>query len=392
MRFRVLIPLFVLSLAASGSSGCNQPDPPNAVSQQAAPAKTPPMPAAPAVEAIAAAGPDIPHQKRVELPGASVRGFETTQLMAKLGGYVQTIGQVGEEEIDVGSYVKKGTVLAVLSVPEMENQLAEKEALVRQADSVVKQSEAVIRQRDAGLDQRNSEVRQAEAQLKEKEALLTLSQAKRDRILDLISKGRIGAENRDEVVFAVSAAEAAIAAVNADIETARANVKAAEADQDKAQADKLSAEEHVKVAQAAADQLTTLLQYATIQAPFDGVITHRLVDRGAFVRSATSNSGAMPLFEITRIDKVRVIAWVPNSQVAGIQAGQQTSFDSIGGLPGAQLNGTVTRIAKTLDSDSRMMRLEVHFPNPTKDAVTGAPVYLKPGMFGRLTVNGKQEH
>jgi len=385
MRSGVLIPLIVVSLAVSG---CNQPDPPDTAAQPNPPAVPSRLPDIPPVETADEAGLDT-SQNQVELPGASVRGFETTQLMAKIGGYVQTIGNVDGDEIDVGSYVKSGTVLAVLAVPEMKNQLAEKEALVRQARRIVEQADAMIRQREAGLDQRNSEVTQARAQLTEKEALLTLSQAKRDRILDLISKGRIGSENRDEVIFAVSAAEAAIAAVNADIETANANVKAAQADLDKARADKLSDEEHVTVAQAAADQLQTLLQYATITAPFPGVITRRLVDHGAFVRSAISNSGAMPLFEITRIDKVRVSAWVPNSQIAGIQQGQHAVFDSIGGLAGVQLNGKVTRLAKTLDSDSRMMHLEVHFPNPVRDAVTDAPVYLKPGMFGRLTVNRK---
>ena len=51
----------------------------------------------------------------------------------------------------------------------------------------------------------------------------------------------------------------------------------------------------------------------------------------------------------------------------------------------------MTRIARTLDPDSRMMRIEVHLPNPKDDAVTGSPVHLQPGMFGSLTVREKQE-
>jgi multidrug resistance efflux pump len=387
MRYRLSIPLIALSLAAIGSPGCNQLDPADEPNGSAEAIPAPPPKAA----EIAEPEPEAQGGKSVVLPGASVRGFETTQLMAKTGGYVKTIGNIDGEEVDIGTFVAEGTVLATLDVPEIKNQLDENEALVRQARRGVELVEAVIKQRKAGIDQRKAEVKQAEAQLKEKGALLTLQIAKRDRILDLIDKGRIGSENREEVVFAVSAADAAIAAVNADIETANANEKAADADLEKAEADKLSAEEHVNVALAARDQVQTLIDYARIKAPFDGVITRRLVDRGAFVRSATSNSGAMPLFEITRIDKVRVTAWVPNSQVANVQVGQRATFDSIGGLPGARIKGSVTRIARTLDPDSRMMRIEVHFSNPIEDAVTHSPVHLQPGMFGSLTVGGKQE-
>jgi multidrug resistance efflux pump len=387
MRYRLSVPLIVLSLAVIGSPGCNQLDPPDEPGNPAAAIPVPPPKAA----EIAEPEPKAQGRKSVVLPGASVHGFETTQLMAKIGGYVKTIGNVEGDEVDVGTFVGEGTVLAILDVPEMKNQLAENDALVRQAQRGVELTDAVIKQREAGIEQRKAEVKQARAQLKEKGALLTLQIAKRDRILDLIDKGRIGSENREEVVFAVTAAEAAIAAVNADIETANANEKAAGADLEKAEADKLSAEEHVKVAQAAASQVQTLIDYATIKAPFAGVITRRLVDHGAFVRSATSNSGAMPLFEITRIDKVRVIAWVPNSQVANVQVGQYATLVSIGGLPDARIDGSVTRIARALDPDSRMMRIEVHFSNPKEDAVTGSPIHLQPGMFGTLTVGGNQE-
>lgn len=382
MRFRVSIPLIVLSLAALCSAGCDRLNQTQASSKPKASASR----SSASTDFAAAMVESMAYIERVELPGASVRGFETTQLMAKVGGYVKEIKTIDGEEIDVGTMVTKGAELAVLDVPEMMDQLTEKNALVAQAGSLVAQADAVIKQRVAGIAQRNAEVKQTEAQLKEKNALLSLSMAKKKRIEDLVNKQTIGAENLDEVRYAVDAANAAIAAVEAEIETANANVKAAEADLEKANADKLSAEEAVNVALASVDELKTLFGYTTITAPFAGVITKRLVDHGAFVRPATSNSGAMPLFEITRIDKVRVLASVPNVQAGKVQVGQKAIFHSIGGVPGVRIAGTVTRIAHALDPESRMMRIEVHFKNPLEQPASGRTILLQPGMFGSVTV------
>ena len=68
----------------------------------------------------------VPYEEVIELPGATVRGFETTPLMAKLGGYVTSIGTVKGEEIDIGSFVQTGTVLATLDIPEMVDEIAKK--------------------------------------------------------------------------------------------------------------------------------------------------------------------------------------------------------------------------------------------------------------------------
>ena len=82
MRYRLSIPLIALSLAAIGSPGCNQLDPADEPNNPAAAIPVPPPKAA----EIAEPEPEAQGEKSVVLPGASVRGFETTQLMAKTGG------------------------------------------------------------------------------------------------------------------------------------------------------------------------------------------------------------------------------------------------------------------------------------------------------------------
>ena len=328
--------------------------------------------------------------QRVELPGASVRGFETTRLMAQVGGYIKEIKSVDGEEIDVGTFVEKGAELAVIDVPELQDQLAERTAMVAQANSVVSQADAVIKQREAGVDQRSAEETEALAELEEKKALLNLALARQKRVTALVAKDTIGAENQEEADFAVEAARFAVSAVKAGIETAKANVKAANADVDKAKADKDIATEEVKVAEAKVSELKTRIGYATIKAPFNGVITKRMVDHGAFVRPATSNSGAMPLFEITRTDKVRVVVSVPNIQAGNVLAGQKAEVHSIGGLGNDRIFGTITRVAGALDAESRMMHVEMHFANPLQQPGSDRKISLVPGMFGTVSVVVKE--
>ena len=103
------------------------------------------------------------HREVIDLQGASVHGFQDTEIRAKLGGYVKSIGIVDKLEVDVGSRVKKDDVLAVLDIPEMQNELAEKTAVVAQTESAVVQAEAAIAEAEsvvvqsrAALDQVNS--------------------------------------------------------------------------------------------------------------------------------------------------------------------------------------------------------------------------------------------
>jgi multidrug efflux pump subunit AcrA (membrane-fusion protein) len=69
---------------------------------------------------------------------ARIEAFELTPLFAKLAGYV------GEVRVDIGDAVKKGQPLVLLHMPELESEVAQKQALVRQGDAEVKQAEAGV--------------------------------------------------------------------------------------------------------------------------------------------------------------------------------------------------------------------------------------------------------
>ena len=181
------------------------------------------------------------------------------------------------------------------------------------------------------------------------------------------------------------AAKAGASDKEADVVAAAIDVKAAEASVKKSIADKNSMAAKVAVSQAALAHVKTMMQYGTIRAPFSGIITKRMVDHGSFVSSGDS-SVAKPIFELTRIDRVRVIVSVPNNKVSRVAPGMEAAFHSIGGLAGKTFAGKITRTAGTLDEKTRSMRIEVEFVNPVKDVRTGEEIVLKPGLFGTLSV------
>lgn len=367
-RYLDRLPLLV-TLSGLLLCGCNVSNGPQSKEGQAAAAEAKPAkPAEPEFYTVAGQR----YVETVDLPGGSIHGMESTQLMSKLGGYVKTISTIRGEEVDIGSTVKKDEVLAVIAVPEMADELAQKDALVAQAQANVTVAQAARQQADA---QRSV----AKTMLAEAQAAEKLRKTEERRVKELVARESLRGDKLDEATFARESASAAVG-------TARAKIQAEEANYNKALADIKAAEARLNVATSDRQYVLTMMEYAKIKAPFDGVVAGRNVDHGAFVRSATSNSGAMPLFKITRIDKVRVVAAVPMTKAAKITVGQNAVFDSIGGLPGVAIAGTITRSAVAFDHASRMLRIDVHFDNPVKDVRSGKAITLKPGMFGTVRV------
>jgi len=237
----------------------------------------------------------------VELPGASVHGYESTQIFAKLGGYIAELGVVDEHPVDIGARVAEGQMLAVLDIPEMQDELTEKRAAINQAQSEVAQAEAAIAEAEAEKLQREAEFDQVEARREEKQAMVRLSKTKRERVSTLAKGGTIGQEALDETRFSLEAAQAALTSLDADVAAAEKQVGAATAKIKKAQADRASAQARVELARATLARVKTMMNYSTICAPFAGVITQRNVDHGTFVLPAERNSAAMPLFEVIMI-------------------------------------------------------------------------------------------
>jgi len=108
--------------------------------------------------------------------------------------------------------------------------------------------------------------------------------------------------------------------------------------------------------------------YTEIHAPFDGSVTERFADPGAFIQQSK-------LVSVVDTSKVRVLVDVPEAEVRFARTGTQASirFDA---LPGKCVTASISRGAGALDPILRTMRIEIDVPNPEFG--------IYPGMFARV--------
>ena len=113
-----------------------------------------------------------------------------------------------------------------------------------------------------------------------------------------------------------------------------------------------------------------LTEFEQIKAPFDGVVTSRLIDVGSLV-TADAASGT-PLFSMARTDVLRVQVFVPQAATFGMKDGDPATI-TVSELPGQTFTGRVARNAEALSAGTRTLLMEVDVDN--KDEVLSAGLY-----------------
>jgi HlyD family secretion protein len=293
-------------------------------------------------------------QRTVELPG-TVQAFQETPLYAKIAGYVKTWNK------DIGAAVNEGEILAELWVPEVVAALERKEALVKQADAGVEQARKTFAAAVAA-------VKSAEAQVKEAMSARQSARAEFERYKSRFNRlegagNVVDKDALDEARFRRDAAEAGVDIVEAKITSAEALRFESQAKRDKAEADITAALAHLEVTRADRDETRALLSYATIRAPFRGVVTKRSIDVGHFVQPAAAGaSKGEPIFVVMQVDPVRVFVQVPENDAGLVQVGDPVRI-RVQSLAGHVFEDKVTRTASSLDPDARTLLTEIDLPN-----------------------------
>ncbi|HEX9881386.1 MAG TPA: efflux RND transporter periplasmic adaptor subunit, partial [Hyphomicrobium sp.] len=235
---------------------------------------------------------------RITLP-ATTLAFTTANMFARVSGYIS------KRKVDIGDRVKKGDLLAYISAPEIEYQLA-------QAEATLLQNRATVRQLLANMElARVTDVRNG----------------------PLVERGYVSALNGD---------------------TYRLNLKAQEEQVEAAQATVAAQAAQVEVTRQQKD-------YQSVVAPFDGVITQRNVDVGDLM-SGDATSGTF-MFTVMHSSVIRTQVYVPQDQAAGLAPGVKTTV-RVPQMPGRTFPGTVTRIADALAPGTRTLLAEIDIPNP----------------------------
>jgi RND family efflux transporter MFP subunit len=134
-----------------------------------------------------------------------------------------------------------------------------------------------------------------------------------------------------------------------------------------AQANLASADANVK-------RLEQLEGFKRVYAPFSGVLTKRNVDPGALINAGAGAAGR-ELFDIARVDPLRVYASVPQAYMPYIKVGSVTVV-TLQEYPGQKFMGKIARTAESIDPSTRTLLTEVDVPNKDQK--------LLPGSFGEV--------
>jgi len=121
-------------------------------------------------------------------------------------------------------------------------------------------------------------------------------------------------------------------------------------------------------------RLEQLEGFKDVYAPFTGVLTKRNVDPGALINAGAGAAGR-ELFDLARVDPLRVYTSVPQAYAPYVKVGAKT-FVTLQEFPGQKFSAAVARTAESIDPTTRTLLTEVDVPN--KDG------RLLPGSFGEV--------
>jgi len=262
---------------------------------------------------------------------SELQPYQEVDVYAKVSGYIKKL------EVDWGTRVKQGQVLAVLEIPELEQQLLLDEATMRRSE----QDEARIREELGGA-----------------ESAYTVTHLTYTRLANV-------QKTRPELV----AQQEVDIAQGKDME-ASANVSAAK--------DSLAASEQALVAsKAALAKDKDLFAYSRITAPFEGVVTRIDAYTGSLLPAGTSSStSGQALCHVSQNSLLRLVIPVPERAVADVHLKQTVAVRVT--TVNKTFNGTINHISGQIDMGTRTMHTEVEVQNRDYELV--------PGMYATVRI------
>lgn len=302
-----------------------------------------------------------PLVRTVELPGR-VEAFEEAPLYARVTGYVTKV------TVDLGDRIhgprdnEPGQPLFELQVPELREELAEKSARISQTRAEVRQSEAAVKVAEAAVRSAEALVHEAEAAVTKQESLFARWKSEFARVSELAQRGALTQKVADETRAELDAADAGRREVAARITSVEAAHQESLANLEKARADATAMQSRLEVAEAEQRRVAAMLDFATVRAPFDGVVVDRKVHPGHLVK-AGGGASETPLLTVMRIDPVRIFVDVPEVDAVHVSDGTRAEI-LVPSLPGEPLDAKVTRTSWSLNATSRTLTTEIDVPNP----------------------------
>lgn len=310
--------------------------------------------------------------ERFTVQPATVQSFEFIGLFAQVSGVLE------KQNVDIGSKVKKGQLLAEILAPELIKEQAQAIALLEQARAQVTQAEKRVIAATAELESTKKLVKQREFEKNSKLSYFDFRSKELKRFKELVKTDVIDARTLDEENDRCQAAESAKDAAIAAVETANFDVKTKEAKLEQVKADVTAANANVRVAEASLGKADVFVKFTKIVAPFNGIISKRNYNNGDFIRLA-DRGGQLPLLVVQRRDKMRVIVQIPDTDAPFVNEDNPAELRIASLGKHGIFKGTVSRLAYVEDEKSRTMQVEVDLDNKNR--------YLRHGMYGEMTIH-----
>jgi len=118
----------------------------------------------------------------------------------------------------------------------------------------------------------------------------------------------------------------------------------------------------VNAEQANVDRLLALKSFARIVAPFDGVVTARKIDIGALVNAGANAAPNSELFDVAKIDQLRLYVHVPQNYSSKIRAGATATL-SVPEYPGKLFQAQLDTTANSISNNSGTLLVELMVDN-----------------------------
>ncbi|MEQ1827811.1 MAG: efflux RND transporter periplasmic adaptor subunit [Pirellula sp.] len=317
--------------------------------------------------------------QRTDQPG-QIESFMTTPVHAKVGGFVEKLlVEIGDRvqgpTLDENGKIKDaGQLIAILSAPELSDELSQKSAMLLQAKADVEQAAAAVKVAESLVQSAQAYLEECKAGKDRAEAGFERWSSELNRVRLLVASKTVTQKLADETLEQFRSADAARSEVNAKIRSADAKRNEAAIAVEKSKADLKAIEARLDVAHADVHRIESMREYLSIRAPFSGVVTQRNIDQGFLVQPARSSQDS-PLFVVVQTDRLRVFVDVPESEAGLVENGRK-AIVRVPALNGRVVNGVVSRTSWALLSANRTLRCEIDVPNDDGS--------VRPGMYANV--------
>jgi len=264
----------------------------------------------------------------------------------------QTAGKIVAVGVDLGSYVRRGQMIARIEDADYKIRLDQAVAQLENAKAAVRQAEEKI-----GLKPGQNFDPESVAEVRAAKANYELAEKNLRRAEKLIESGDVSRSFYDQQK---SQRDALKETYQSALAQARQNYAAVQV-----------ARTNIANAQSQVDLARRNLAYTVIGSPLDGFVADRPVDVGEYVTTATK------VATIVRTNPLRMKIDIPEQSIPEVKVGESVSLTT-SAWPDRSFNGRIARVSPSVTASSRTLTVEAEIENGSST--------LKPGQFATVRI------